>query len=136
METMPPPVVDRPRVSVGRIILLIADGIVVMLVVLGYVFIPPRFEEIFKQQGSALPALTQLVLDCADGWTGVILGWNVVAILILLIVMEIYSRRERLKWFCSSMFLTLLLICGALMVVALFLPMINMIQAMQGGAAK
>ena len=116
--------------SVGRIILLVAEGIAVLLIVLIHVNVLPRFVEIFKQQGGKLPGLTQLLLNI-EGWKAVIFLWNVGAIFILLIALEIYSKNARLKWILSSIFLILLVLYFILAAAAVYLPMLDMVQVMQ-----
>lgn len=123
----PPPVIERPRVSIGRIILLIAGGLMVAFVIFGHIWAVPWLLGDFKERGTSLPAVTRLLLDIR-GWTAVFVCWNAVAIFLLLVVLEVYSRRDRLKVILGSIFLALLFLYSLIGFLSLYLPWRNMMN--------
>ncbi len=98
----------------------------------------PRFDLIFRDFGTKLPAVTQIVLDIAR-WRG---GWGWIAVWVVPIVLGFLApfvaparagrRNQNQRWITALMLLLTGILVG-LVVIALFLPMMALIQNVSPG---
>ena len=125
-------------------------GLIVSLVLLlDLLFVVPRFETIFKDFGTKLPALTQWLLD-ASRWTsrGLWIVFLVLPVAMGFLVARVQPvapepthpgetrlprRRRPGSWWIFRLAMLGILIIILVTVLALFLPMISLIQSVSAG---
>src|SRR5439155_18357126 len=102
------------------------------------VMVVPHFETAFKDFGARLPAVTQLVLDISRwfrgrGWIPVCLIPFVVGLIVpFLLPAEPGQRRIGAEW-VFIVLLCLAIAIGLFVAVALYMPMITLMQSVSGG---
>jgi hypothetical protein len=134
MSQLPPPM---PKLctncvrTVNLAFIILATFLTVGLAMC-FILVVPRFQSIFADMGSKLPAVTRLVMFMAC-WPGIMVT---VGILCLLIAAMIVGYRV-LPWptgnIISAAVVVILLSLAALLVVGLFAPLFMLITSMQGG---
>jgi len=127
-----------PARQVFSVLAFAVVGIPIVCVYLVMILIVPRFETIFVDFGTKLPAITQLLLDVAR-WTGR-LGWIGVSLLPIaagfLFPLFVQPDRARER---SRVIIMLLLVIATLLfllillLIALVAPMISLMQNVSTG---
>jgi len=125
----------RQRVFSLRAFLAAAIIQAVLFALLG--LIVPRFEPIFQSFGVRLPALTQLLLELSRWFRDV--GWIIILPLpfvigfgVGLLTQAPAADAPRRNWRLASIVILIVGVIVIVTVVALFLPMITLIQAVSG----
>jgi len=138
---------DAPRRPVFSVAAFLASAAVVAVLLLDLLVIVPRFEEIFRDFGTKLPAITQLLLDVsrvlADSGRWVVLAMMPLAIGFLAPLLgpvriaddsPTRDRPPRRRHRSMTLVLMSIALCVilAVTIVALALPMLSLINAVSG----
>ena len=116
--------------------------VVSLVVLLGSLFVIPRFVDIFKDFKTELPMITKVVLDLC-WWLGPGWGWCIALLLAMAIVAigividagAVEVSRFRRYAICMTIVLLLAdTLWPALVVFALFAPIFNLLHAASGPA--
>jgi len=117
------------------IVLAVVGGFVWLLPAAGFVFIVPKFVQVFSELGVALPALARFLI----GVSGVVVPyWPIfaapLAAVMLGLVVGSAAGRTRLPVGLSVAFsvvsLLVVIAVQALLVMGLFIPLVTVVQAM------
>jgi type II secretory pathway component PulF len=110
------------------------------LVTIFFLGVLPRFKEVFKDFKTALPALTEMLLSFGDWFnSGLWLPFLLLALLLPLLPAWLTARSRdrgnRFMWafLCFNLMFLFSLIVLSLAVLALFLPLIKLVQSVSGG---
>jgi hypothetical protein len=129
---------DKPRHSVGALVLLVIDLLLVTLACLELGFVVPAFWEMLRDFGGPLPTATRILNSISStimAFHGV--GFVLVTVLVLFLVMRMYlafhRRGDRKGLFAClwATFATGLVLIG-IMTFIMFLPISN-IECIIGG---
>jgi type IV pilus assembly protein PilC len=127
----------------------LAGAIIAVAIAFIMLLVVPRFEQIFKDFGTKLPALTQVVLQLAritasGGWVALTLLPVIAGFLGALIppeeplpeVTEGGRRRRRRMTVVMRATVLILFVIAGVTILALFLPMISLINAVSGSGKQ
>jgi hypothetical protein len=122
---------ERSQQGGGLVVLsavvLAADLAVLAAATVAALFVVPRFRRVFAEMGAELPRLTRLHLS-----TPLAAHLGLLALLAAgLIAKEVLVRRPNIRLLINVLVLVFLLLAAGVYVLALFLPMVQMVQAMQ-----
>ena len=113
---------------------LIFCALTAVLLTVAPLFVVPRFEDIFRDFGTKLPAVTVALLRLSRALAGglVVVVWVLAAVPVVVSIPLGLTGRRMLR------LVTFLLLAGAVLwvVLALFMPYVTLIQTVSGGAKK
>jgi len=92
----------------------------------------PKFQSIFSDMGQKLPLPTQLILHALH-WPGILALGGAMATILLASILTHKFASAAVARDTNVVILLIILAMFGLLVVALFLPLVSLIQGMQGG---
>ncbi len=130
-----PPASVKP--TCGSVAVAIVSALLLAFPLLATAMIVPKFDEIFRDFGVALPLLARFFINVSRLLTSPV-GWILVVIAIgaLIVPGTIFARRSRAA--AGMLLLLAMVFAGAYFVVlvaSLFGPLVSMIESLQRGGA-
>ena len=126
-----------PRRQVFSVMAFLVVGIPIVCLLLVMIFVIPKFEAIFADFGTRLPAITQFLIDVARicarfGWLPAALFPLAAGFVFPLFVQPDLRHAHARVLIALLLVLVMLLATLLILIIALFMPMLSLIQNISG----